>query len=150
MKVILLEKVPGLGDIDDVKEVSDGYALNHLFPRHLAVQASAQKAAQLKAKEKKIAKDAEKELHEVQSLADRLDGYSLTIEDKVNEDNILYAAVTDQRIAQALKTYGFPVNKNMIITEPIKEVGDYKIKIKLRYGLEALISLVINGKMQEK
>jgi len=150
MKVILLEKVPGLGDIDDIKEVSDGYALNHLFPRHLAVQASAQKAAQLKAKEKKIAKDAEKELHEVQSLADRLDGYSLTIEDKVNEDNILYAAVTDQRIAQSLKTYGFPVNKNMIITEPIKEVGDYKIKIKLRYGLEALLNLVINGKMQEK
>lgn len=150
MKVILLEKVPGLGDIDDVKEVLDGYALNHLFPRHLAVQASAQKAAQLKAKEKKIAKDAEKELHEVQSLADRLDGYSLTIEDKVNEDNILYAAVTDQRIAQSLKTYGFPVNKNMIITEPIKEVGDYKIKIKLRYGLEALLNLVINGKMQEK
>ena len=150
MKVILLEKVPGLGDIDDIKEVSDGYALNHLFPRHLAVQASAQKAAELKAKEKKIAKDMEKDLKDVQSLADRLDGYTLTIEDKVNEDNVLYAAITDQRIAQALKTYGFPVNKNMIVTEPIKEVGDYKIKIKLRYGLEALLNLTINGKMQEK
>ena len=147
MKVILLEKVPGLGDIDDVKEVSDGYALNHLFPRHLAVQASAQKAAQLKAKEKKIAKDAEKELHEVQSLADRLDGYSLTIEDKVNEDNILYAAVTDQRIAQALKTYGFPVNKNMIITEPIKEVGDYKIKIKFYFMGRTKYIFVVGGVM---
>ena len=125
MKVILLEKVPGLGDIDDIREVSDGYALNHLFPRHLAVQASAQKIAQIKAKEKKRAKDAEKELREAQSLADRLEGYNLVIEDKVNEDNLLYAAVTPQRIAQALKTYGFPLNKNMVLSEPIKEAVSY-------------------------
>ena len=147
MKVILLEKVPGLGDIDDIREVSDGYALNHLFPRHLAVQASAQKIAQIKAKEKKRAKDAEKELREAQSLADRLEGYNLVIEDKVNEDNLLYAAVTPQRIAQALKTYGFPLNKNMVLSEPIKEVGEYKIKIKLRHGLEATINLLINAKI---
>ena len=149
MKVILLEKVPGLGDIDDVKEVSDGYALNHLFPRHLAVQASAQKVAELKTKEKKRAKDAEKELHEAQSLADRLDGYTLIIEDKANEENLLYAAVTPVRVAEALKTYGFPVNKNMIVSEPIKEIGEYKIKIKLRHGLEAMINLVINAKAEE-
>jgi len=150
MKVILLEKVPGLGDIDDVKEVSDGYALNHLFPHHLAVQASAQKVAQLKAKEKKRVKESENELHEVQSLADRLDGYSLVIEDKANEENLLYAAVTPQRIAEALKTYGFPVNKNMIDSEPIKEVGEYKLKIKMRHGVEAIISLVINAKTEDK
>ncbi len=146
MKVILLEKVSGLGDIDDIKEVSDGYALNHLFPRHLAVQASAQKVAQLKAKEKKMIKDEEKELREAQSLADRLEGYNLVIEDKVNEENFLYAAVTPQRIAQALKTYGFPLNKNMVTSEPIKEIGDYKIKIKMRHGLEATINLLINAK----
>lgn len=149
MKVILLEKVPGLGDIDDVKDVSDGYALNHLFPHHLVVQASAQKVAQLKAKEKKRVKDMEKELHEAQSLADRLDGYTLLIEDKVNEEGMLYAAVTPQRIAEALKTYGFPVNKNMIVSEPIKEIGEYKITVKMRHGLEAMINLAVNAKSDE-
>lgn len=150
MKVILLEKVSGLGDIDDIKEVSDGYALNFLFPKHLAVQASNEKIKELKDKEKKRFKDSEKELKETQSLADRLDGYNLFIEDKANEENLLYAAVTPQRIAEALKTYGFPVNKNMIINEPIKEVGEYKIRVKMRHGLEATISLIINAKSEEK
>ncbi len=150
MKVILLEKVEELGDIDDVKEVSDGYALNFLFPKHLAVQASNVKIKELKEKEKKRVKDSEKELHEVQSLADRLDGYALIIEDKVNEENLLYAAVTPQRIAEALKTYGFPVNKNMIVVEPIKEIGEYKVKVKMRHGLEVLINLVINAKAENK
>jgi len=56
MKVILLQKVPGIGDIDDVKEVADGYAKNFLFPRHLAVQASASAVAQVSAHKKKLAK----------------------------------------------------------------------------------------------
>jgi len=150
MKVILLEKVPGLGDMDDIKEVSDGYALNFLFPKHLAIQASAAKIKELKDKEKKRVKDEEKELRETQALADRLEGYTLIIEDKANEENLLYAAVTSQRIAEALKTYGFPVNKNMIVNEPIKEVGEYKIKVKMRHGLEAMINLVINVKPEEK
>ncbi len=149
MKVILLERVPGLGDIDDIKEVSDGYALNLLFPKHLAVQASNAKIKELKDKEKKRAKDTEKELRETQSLADRLEGYTLIIEDKANEDSLLYAAVTPQRVAEALKTYGFPVNKNMVFTEPIKEIGDYKIKIKMRHGLEANINLTINAKIED-
>lgn len=150
MKVILLQKVKGLGDIDDIKEVSDGYALNGLFPKHLAVQASDAKIREMKAKEKKRSKEEEKELKETQSLADRLDGYTLFIADKVNEENLLYAAVTPQRIAESLKTYGFPVNKNMITHEPIKEIGDYKIKIKLRHGLEAIINLTINSDAENK
>ncbi|HNU95801.1 MAG TPA: 50S ribosomal protein L9 [Candidatus Magasanikbacteria bacterium] len=150
MKVILLDKVPGLGDIDDIKEVSDGYAFNFLFPKHLAVQASNAKVKELKDKEKKRAKDAEKELKEIQSLADRLDGYTLIIEDRANEEDILYAAITPMRIAEALKTYGFPVNKNMIISEPLKEAGEYKIKVKMRHGLEATINLIINVRAEDK
>lgn len=150
MKVILLEKVKGLGDIDDIKEVPDGYAINGLFPKHLAVQASDAKIKELKDKEKKRSKEEGKELQEIQALAERLDGYSLVIEDKANEESLLYAAVTAQRIAEALKTYGFPVNKNMIIHEPIKEVGEHKIKIKLKHGLEAIINLTINSSNENK
>ena len=41
MKVILKEKIKGIGNAGEVKDVSDGYARNFLLPRNLAVVADA-------------------------------------------------------------------------------------------------------------
>jgi large subunit ribosomal protein L9 len=41
MKVILKQNIKGVGNAGEVKEVSDGYARNYLFPRNLAVIADA-------------------------------------------------------------------------------------------------------------
>ncbi|KAF5295612.1 hypothetical protein FQA39_LY12785 [Lamprigera yunnana] len=40
MKVLFLQDVKGQGKKDEVKNVSDGYAMNFLFPKKLAVKAS--------------------------------------------------------------------------------------------------------------
>ena len=82
MKVILLRSVPGLGDIDDVKEVAEGYARNFLFPKHLAVQASAKASNELVARKKKEVRQAEQDLSEQQNLAQRIDGLELEIKEK--------------------------------------------------------------------
>lgn len=51
MKIILLADVKGVGVKFEEKSVSDGYALNYLIPKKLAIlanQASAEKVKQLK------------------------------------------------------------------------------------------------------
>ena len=40
MKVILLQNVKNLGKKDQVIDVADGYAMNFLFPKKLAVKVS--------------------------------------------------------------------------------------------------------------
>lgn len=144
MKVILLAKIPGLGDIDEIKEVADGYAANHLFPRHLAVLASPKAVNDLKTQHARKVKEAERELKELQSLASRLEGLSITISEKTNEAGFLYAAVGPQKIAEALNGLGFAVDKNHVIVKPIKEPGEYKAMVKLRHGLEAKINVSVN------
>ncbi|MFA5127948.1 MAG: 50S ribosomal protein L9 [Patescibacteria group bacterium] len=150
MQVILLAKVPGLGAIDDIVNVADGYATNFLFPNHLAISASPKSLNDLKTDRARRAKASEEELRTQQSLASRLDGLPVTITEKTNEAGFLYAAVTAQKISDALKKMGFDVAKNNITIKPIKEPGEYEARVKLRHGLEAKLSLVVVGLGEKK
>jgi large subunit ribosomal protein L9 len=143
MKVILLQKVAGLGEPEEIKEVADGYARNFLFPHHLAVQALPGAVKNVKIRQEKHHRDEEKELKAAESLAEELDGLEVMIKQKVNENGLLYAAVGPTHIAESLKDLGFVVDKKQIVFEPTKETGDYKVKIKLKHGLEADILVLI-------
>ncbi len=145
MKVILLQKVVGLGNPDDIKEVNDGYAVNFLFPKHLAVQASKKAINNLAVQKKKTAKEAENDLRLQQSMADRLDGLEIKFKESVNGKNQLYSAVGAQKISEKLQQLGFAVEKKQIEVALIKAVGDYKAKIKFRHGLESNISIVVSA-----
>jgi large subunit ribosomal protein L9 len=144
MKVILLQKVAGVGEAEEVKEVADGYARNFLFPHHLAVQASSSAVHDLGTKQKKRSKDAEIELHQQEQLAGQLDGLEIEIKQKVNDQGLLYAAVGSQKVAEVLKQMGYEVDKQYIETPSIKELGEFKVRVHLRHGLEAELLVHVN------
>jgi len=143
MQVILIQNVPGTGKIDDIKEVSDGYARNFLFARNLALPVTPKVLADLKARQSRKIKDREMELREYQSLADKLEGWELFLKEKVSKGDALYAAVGPQKIIESLAKAGFKINKDQILLKPIKETGEYKAKIKFPHGLEAKITIVV-------
>ncbi len=145
MKVILSQTVPGVGRADEFKEVADGYARNFLFPKHLAVQASSQASGILEAKQRKAAKEEESELREEQGKANKLEVLILEIKEKANENGLLYAAVGQQKVAEALAALGVKVDKKQIIMNPIKEAGDYTIRVKFSHGLEAQLRIVVSA-----
>ncbi|OGH93946.1 MAG: 50S ribosomal protein L9 [Candidatus Magasanikbacteria bacterium RIFOXYD2_FULL_41_14] len=144
MKVILLQKVAGLGDIDQIKDVADGYARNFLFPRHLAVAATAPVLADLAIHKKKEAKEAENDLHDQQTLADKLSGLEVEIKEKASGKGLLYASVGPARVATALEKIGLAVERSQIHMKPIKEAGEFEALIKLRHGLEATVSVIVS------
>ena len=144
MKVILLQKVDGCGQADEVKEVADGYARNFLFPRHLAVLASPQAVRDLELRTRRLARDAEKDLHEQQRLAEQVDGLEIEFKVKVSSKGLLYAAVGAEQIAKELQGKKFMVTKNQIHLAPIKEPGAYPAKIKFRHGLEAEVTVIVS------
>ncbi len=144
MQVILIQNVPGLGRIDDVKEASEGYARNFLFAKNLAVPATPKMLKELEARKNRQVKDTEEELREQQSLADKLEGREVIIKEKTSEAGALYGAVGPQKIAEALAKLGFTIDKNQIIMKPIKEVGQYTANIKFSHGLEAEINIIVS------
>lgn len=144
MKVILLQKVPKIGDIDDIVEVTDGYARNFLFPKHLAVQASPKALNDVKVQKQKKTKESETDLKEQQSLAERLDGLVIDIKEKSSDKGLLYAAIGPVRIIYELKKKGFKVEKSQIEMVPIKSAGDFEVGVHLRHGLEVVLNISVS------
>jgi len=144
MRVILLQDIDKLGKKYDVKEVSDGYARNFLIPQGLAKPAT-EEALQWLATQKEIeAKKAEEELKKIQERATVIDGQEIVIPVKVGENSQLFESITSQKIFDRLKEMGLDVKKAQIfLSEPIKELGEFPVKIKFEHNLEAEIKVII-------
>ncbi|MCD6550353.1 50S ribosomal protein L9 [bacterium] len=144
MKVILLKDIEKLGEKYEIKEVKDGYARNFLIPKGLAKVATKKNLAWLEKQKEIEEKKAEEELKKVQEEAAKIDGQEVVVEVKVGENNQLYESITPQKVAEKLKELGFDISKKQIvIEEPIKETGEFPIKITFKHNLEAEIKLVI-------
>jgi large subunit ribosomal protein L9 len=144
MKVILLKDIENLGKKYEVKNISDGYARNYLIPRKLAKVANEKNLKWLEKQKEKEEKKAEKELKKVQEAASAIDGQEVVISVKVGENGQLFESITIQKIYEKLKELGFEIKKNQILLDsPIKELGEFPIKIKFPHNLEAEIKIIV-------
>lgn len=144
MKVILLEDVDTIGKKFEIKEVANGFARNFLFPKGHAKQASKEALAWLKTQKEIMEQKAEAELKAVQELASKLDDVELNIPMKIGEQGQLFESVNAQKIADTLKEIGFSIKKSQIKLEnPIREMGEFPVKIGFEHNLEAEIKVII-------
>ena len=145
MKVILLKKIKQLGEIGDIKEVADGYALNFLFPQKIAEPATNENISQLKMHRNEEIKKEEEDLVLDQQKVKKLQGIVLELKGKCSGEGKLYSSVSAAMIADKLKEKGIAIEKKQInLTKPIKEVGEHTVFIVLNHGLEAEITVVVN------
>jgi large subunit ribosomal protein L9 len=131
MKVIFIHAVGGVGKINEIKDVADGYALNFLIPNGHAVHATAEKIKAVQEKvalAKRTAEDRDKKA--IQGI-ERLRGASVKILARANEVGGLYRELTQEMIASAIKnTYGVQVpHEAVTMMEPIKKIGQHTVQI---------------------
>lgn len=141
MKVVLSKDVKDLGASGEVKEVSDGYARNFLFPRKLAVPATPSVLKQVEERARAGARRSANEEQQAQRVAERLKDQAVTIYPKVGEQGRLYGSVTAADIAEALATLlGQPVDRRKIeLTEPIRTLGEYRVPYRLSRTVTATV-----------
>lgn len=145
MQVILLDDVRALGCKGTVVTVPDGYAMNFLFPQHLAVEASPKKLAHNEEQEQSAKRREKKEEKLEKKLAAELDGIEVVIQVKA-EKGTLYAAVGPKQVKEALKEQGYKVDEEYIEMELVKEVGSREVTISFPSGFEAVVQVVIEAK----
>jgi len=132
MQVILRKDVPKLGKAGDVVKVRDGFARNYLLPKGLAILANQKNLQALEKERKIILAKAERERKKAQSLAEKLQGLTLTLYRRAVEEGRLYGSVSAVDIAKALNEKGFEIEKSQVLLEePIKTVGTYEVNLRL-------------------
>ncbi|MBI2577784.1 MAG: 50S ribosomal protein L9 [Candidatus Wildermuthbacteria bacterium] len=144
MKVVFLKDVKSLGKKFQVKEVAEGYARNFLFPKGLAKPATPEVIQWIDMQKDILAQKAEEELKKAQELASQLDDLEVVMAMKVGDEGQLFEAVTSQKVADRLKEMSYSVKKEQIrLEKPIKELGEFGIKVVLDHNLEANIRVIV-------
>jgi large subunit ribosomal protein L9 len=132
VKIILTEYVPSLGEVGKVVEVARGYARNFLIPQGKALEATPGNLARFEQERKRYETQMESEKEAAMAEAARLEGLTLTIAQRVGEQERLYGSVTAAMVAEALAEKGFDIDKKQLeLAEPIKQLGEYDIAVRL-------------------
>ncbi|MGI9951648.1 50S ribosomal protein L9 [Moorellaceae bacterium AZ2] len=141
MKVILTADVPKLGAKGSVVEVSDGYARNYLFPRHLAVPATEGRLEELSRARAQEERKKQKEREEAQKVARQLEGTTVTVKARSGEGGKLFGSVTNKEIAQEIEnTFHIKVDRRKIeLEEPIRMLGSYPVVLRLHPEVQAKV-----------
>ncbi len=145
MKMILTEKVPTLGNVGEIINVSPGYGRNYLLPKNLAVLADEGNQRQLANHQKQIAKKIEAERALAEGIKKKLGKIKLEIFKKVGGSGRLFGTITNSEIANELKKKGIEVERRLIIIErPIKTLGEFEVDVKLFAGVDATVKINVN------
>ncbi len=145
MKVILLQNIPRLGHKDEIKEVSEGHAINFLIPRGMAKFASVEAVNRINTS--KIIKTKKTELLHAKAhgLLDQISSKQITIKAKANEKGHLFAQIHIKEIADAIGEAGIDVSEDWVNLEnPIKSTGEFSISLEA-YGKKISVPLKIIG-----
>lgn len=144
MKIILRKNYESLGEIGKVVDVRDGYARNFLIPQKVAYPYAPGYVKMIENEKKAYETKLNREIHDAQTLAEKLNGVEIVLEVQAGEEDKLFGSVTSQMIADKLAEKGFEVDKRRIeLSEPIKMLGNYKVPMKLHQQVAAEINVSV-------
>ena len=146
VKVILRETVQGLGDAGDLVGVKVGYARNFLLPQGKALLATESKVRELDHHKRVVTEKAARDLNDLKALRDRLESVALEVTARVGEEGKLFGSVTTAHIAELLAEKGYKIDRRKIqLSEPLREIGDHVVPIRLQADLTAEVALKISA-----
>ncbi len=146
MRLILREAVEHLGLAGEVVDVKPGYARNYLIPQGLAYRAT-EAAVKLIEDERRLRGErARRDYLEARRRASQLEGKTFTFRARAGEEGKLFGSVTQREIVEEAAESGidFEVDRRQVLLdEPIKALGEYRVPIRLDADVEVEVRVVV-------
>jgi large subunit ribosomal protein L9 len=145
MKVILLDDVRNVAKKYDVKDVSDGYARNFLFPNKLAETATPEAIKKLESMKAAHEKEDKETLAQLEAVARKINETKIQFEVKTDKSGAVFGSVNKESILKALREHKLIGTERIDIDlkYPIKELGEHVVPIDLRKGVTAKLGVIV-------
>jgi large subunit ribosomal protein L9 len=143
MKIILKENLKNLGHQGDVVEVKNGYANNYLFPRGLALMATASNLKMHEENNRQGTLKREKMKTDALAMSEQLKEMSITIGTKAGANGKIFGSITPLQVSQALKTKGFEIDRRKIEISDVKTLGSYQAILNLHRDVTVNIAVEV-------
>ena len=150
MDVILLERIPRLGQMGEVVTVKDGYARNFLLPRGKALRASADNKARFESQKTQLEARNLELKQEANKVGEKLNGKSFNVVRQAAETGQLYGSVSTRDIVEAIIAGGFSIERSQIpLDKPIKAIGLHEVIVRLHPEVEVTITMNVARSAEE-
>ena len=146
MRVIFIKDLKGKGKINEIKEVSDGYATNFLIKNGYAVKYT-----------KESSKRLDTDIKNNEMRESNLKDSALKLKDKLEKEKIVYdvsgvggkvfGTISSKQIVDSVNKLGYNILKKQVkLDMPINTLGCHLVKIELYKGVIAELEIELKSK----
>lgn len=130
MKVIFIKDLKKHGRVNDIKEVSDGYATNYLIKNGYAVKYTKGSNERLQNELDIKAREEEKEIEKANKIKEKLNDVCLTFKVKCSNDGKVFGSISSKQISDKLNELGYSIDKRDIkLNETLNTLGIYNVEV---------------------
>lgn len=147
MEIILLQKLPNLGNIGDRVKVKSGYGRNYLLPQGKATLATPDNIEKFEARRAEIEKTARDALDAAQARAAKFEGFKLTLTAKSGGEGKLFGSVGTSDIAEGMTKAGHKVERSEVrlTSGPIRQAGEHVVQLHLQADVTVPLTVIVVG-----
>ena len=145
MKVILTTNIRKLGKMGETVTVKPGYARNFLFPNNMALRESKKNIEHYEKIKDEILKNEELKLNQAKNLINEINKIKITFNKEADEKDQLYGSISKKEIIDYLLKNKIKVKSDdLIIRNPIKNIGEHKIEITPYENITQEFKIIVN------
>jgi len=147
MRIYLLKDLPGKGKKGDIIDVNDGYGRNFVIKNKYGQIVDNSILAKIESQKSAKNFHTGEDIKRIKDVIGRLEKITVSINAPMGANGKMFGSITSTDIASGLSKEGFDIDKrNIVLTEPIKNSGSYKIKVKFSHSLEGSFNLLVEAK----
>ena len=143
MQVIFLKDLKGQGKKGEIKEVADGYAVNFLIKKGIAVKKTETSLNKLSIEKENNRLLDEKNTKEAKELSDKLKNVVITFTAKAGKEDKMFGSISSKQIKEELDRKGFHFDRKQIVSETINSFGFHNVDIELYKNIVGTIRVEV-------